>query len=110
MARNLALLRSISVSFRLAPLACLYQIRTPELDTMQLIANRARAIARTHDASHQFAGLLIISLFPALFWTSLIAGIGAAVGHTPSLLALATFAAAVAAFLAAVGHALIARS
>ncbi len=77
---------------------------------MQLIANRARAIARTQDASHQFAGLLIISLFPALFWTALMAGIGAAIGHTPSPMALATFAAAIAAFLAAVGHALISRT
>jgi hypothetical protein len=75
---------------------------------MQLAANRA--IARTHEASHRLTGLLIISLFPALFWTALLAGIGAAVGHAPSPLALATFAAAIAAFLAAVGHTLLSRS
>lgn len=77
---------------------------------MQLAAKRTRAIARHDDAAHPVAGLLIISLFPALFWTALVAGIGAAVGHLPSPMALATFGAAIAAFLAAVFHALHTRA
>lgn len=75
---------------------------------MQLAATRT--IARKQDAANRLTGLLIMSLFPALFWTALVAGIGAAIGHVPSPLTLATFAAAVAAFLAAVGHALLSRS
>ena len=53
---------------------------------MQLAANSANTVSRyrADDAAHRFAGLLIVSLFPALFWTALIAGIGAAVGHAPS--------------------------
>jgi hypothetical protein len=77
---------------------------------MQLAANHARAVTHAHDGSHRVTGLLIISLFPALFWTALLAGIGAAIGHVPSPMALATFAAAISAFLAAVGHALLYRS
>lgn len=79
---------------------------------MQLAANSANTVSRyrADDAAHRFAGLLIVSLFPALFWTALIAGIGAAVGHTPSPAALVTFGTAVAAFLALVGQALFCRS
>jgi hypothetical protein len=78
---------------------------------MQIAANHAPAIARTHDdGTHQFAGLLIVSLFPALFWMAVVAGIGAAVGHAPTPAALMTFGAAVAAFLALVGQALFSRS
>lgn len=80
---------------------------------MQIAANHAPAIARTRahgDATHQFAGLLIVSLFPALFWMAVVAGIGAAVGHAPTPAALMTFGAAVAAFLALVVQALFSRS
>jgi len=80
---------------------------------MQFAANRASAVARARTAegaSHQLIGLLIISLFPAAFWTALIAGVGSVIGHSPSLVSLMTFGAAVAAFLAAVGYALIVRS
>jgi hypothetical protein len=80
---------------------------------MQLTANDARTFARYRaddDGSLQFAGLLIVSLFPALFWTALVAGVGAAIGHSPSPAALMIFGFAVAAFLAAVGHALFSRT
>jgi hypothetical protein len=80
---------------------------------MQLAANHAPAIARTRandDGTHQWAGLLIVSLFPALFWMAVVAGIGAAVGHAPSPAALMTCGTAVAAFLALVGQALFSRS
>jgi hypothetical protein len=80
---------------------------------MQIAANHAPAIARTRahdDATHQFAGLLIVSLFPALFWMAVVAGIGAAVGHAPTPAALMTFGTAVAAFLAVVVQALFSRS
>ena len=66
-------------------------------------ATKVIARTRSHeDAAHQFAGMLIVSLFPALFWTLLAAGIGSSVGHTPSMVALMTFGAAVAVFCAAV--------
>ncbi len=80
---------------------------------MQLAANHASAVARARahdDARYLFAGLLIVSLFPALFWMTVAAGIGAAVGHAPTPAALMTFGAAVAAFLALVGQALFSRS
>jgi hypothetical protein len=79
---------------------------------MQITAN-AKAIARhsAHDdASYQFAGLLIVSLFPALFWTALVAGVGAVIGYSPSPAALMTFGTAIAAFCAAVCQALFART
>ena len=60
--------------------------------------------------THQFAGMLLVSLFPALFWTALLAAGGAAVGHAPSALALMTVGTAIAAFLAAVTHALFAKA
>lgn len=71
-----------------------------------------KVIARTRsheDAAHQFAGMLIVSLFPALFWTLLAAGIGSSAGHTPSMVALMTFGTAVAVFCAAVFQALTAK-
>ncbi|MTD95692.1 hypothetical protein GIW81_15235 [Hyphomicrobium sp. xq] len=73
---------------------------------MQIAAN-AKAITRRDaqdEASYQFAGLLIVSLFPALFWTALIAGIGAAVGHSPSAVSLMTIGTAIAIFCAGVGQ------
>lgn len=68
----------------------------------------AKAIARSHeDASHQLGGMMVVSLFPALFWTLSIAGIGAAVGHSLSAVSLSVFATAVAAFCASVFLALV---
>ena len=52
------------------------------------------------DAACRIAGMLVVTLFPALFWMSLLATVGAAIGHMPSALVLATFASAIAAFLA----------
>lgn len=80
---------------------------------MRLAANKATSAAVYHaadGASQQLLGLMIVSLFPALFWTALIAGIGAAAGHSFSPEALVSFATAVAAFLAAVGQALFAKA
>ena len=79
---------------------------------MQIAAN-AKAVARPDaegDASYQFAGLLIVSLFPALFWTALIAGIGSAVGHSPSAVSLMTIGTAIAVFCAGVGQMLFSRN
>jgi hypothetical protein len=56
--------------------------------------------------SHRLAGLLIVSLFPALFWTGLLALAGNAIGQPLDPLALATIGAAIAAFLAAAVSAL----
>ena len=68
-----------------------------------------KAIAQTRDhedSGYHFAGMLIVSLFPALFWTLAIAGAGAALGHIPSTTALIVFGTAVAAFCAAIFQAL----
>lgn len=65
----------------------------------------AKVIARTRDhddAGYHFAGMLIVSLLPALFWTLAIAGVGAAIGHVPSTTALVIFGTAVAAFCGAI--------
>jgi hypothetical protein len=62
------------------------------------------------DAWYQFAGLLIVALFPALFWTAVAAGIGAAVGSMPTPAALMTFGAAVATFCGGVAQTLFSRS
>ena len=79
---------------------------------MQIAANQAHALAHTreHDDAHQFIGLLIVALFPALFWMAAAAGIGAAIGHAPAPVALMTFGATVAAFCALIGQALFSRN
>ena len=78
---------------------------------MQIAANaKAARHAAQDEASHQFAGLLIVSLFPAFFWTALIAGIGAAVGHSPSAVSLMTIGTAIAVFCAGVGQMLFSRN
>jgi len=71
----------------------------------------ARTQARTtfelsEDRSHRLAGLAIVSVFPALFWTGVLALAGGAIGQPLDPLALATIGAAIAAFLAAVVSAL----
>jgi hypothetical protein len=66
-------------------------------------------LEETNEASHRLAGLLIVSLFPALFWTTLLAIGGSALGTPLSPLALATVGAAIAAVLAAVFNALFSR-
>jgi hypothetical protein len=52
----------------------------------------------------------IVSLFPAFFWTTLIAGIGSAVGHSPSAVSLMTIGTAIAVFCAGVGQMLFSRN
>jgi hypothetical protein len=77
------------------------------------IAANAKAAARPDaqdEASYHFAGLLIVSLFPALFWTALIAGIGSAVGHSPSAVSLMTVGTAIAVFCAGVGQMVFSRN
>ena len=72
----------------------------------------AKTIAGTwghEDAIHQFAGMLIVSLFPALFWTLTAAGVAAAVGQSLSPAALLAAGTAIAAFCATVFHALLAQ-
>jgi hypothetical protein len=73
----------------------------------------ASALPRDHaqdDACYQFAGLLVVALFPALFWTAVAAGIGAAIGSMPTPAALMTFGAAVATFCGVVAQTLFSRS
>jgi len=71
-----------------------------------------KAIARTfshEDAAYRLAGMLIVSLFPALFWTLAVSGIGAAMGHVPDLVALIMVGTSVAVFCAMIFQALSAR-
>jgi hypothetical protein len=71
------------------------------------------ALSRDHardDAWYQFAGLLIVALFPALFWTAVAAGIGAALGSMPTPAALMMFGAAVATFCGVVAQTLFSRT
>ena len=67
-------------------------------------------LEEANEASYRLAGLLIVSLFPALFWTTVLAIGGYALGTPLSPLALATVGAAIAAMLAAVFKALFGRS
>ena len=68
------------------------------------------AFRAADEATHQFAGVLLVSLFNALIWTGLLAASGAVIGHPPSALLLMIVGTAIAAFLAAVAHALFARA
>ena len=61
------------------------------------------------EASYRLAGLLIVSLFPALFWTTVLAFGSFELGAPLSPLTLATVGAAIAALLAAVFNALVTR-
>jgi hypothetical protein len=64
----------------------------------------------TEGAPDRLIGLLIVSLFPALFWTAVLAFGANAIGHPLSALLLATFGAAIAAFLGAVANMLFTRT
>jgi len=63
----------------------------------------------SEDAVYRLAGLMIVSIFPALFWTGLLALTGTVIGQPVSALTLATVAAAIAAFLAAVANTLFSK-
>jgi energy-converting hydrogenase Eha subunit A len=65
--------------------------------------------AAARDASYRLVGLLVVSLFPALFWTTVIAVGAYALSIPLNPLALATVGAAIAALLAGVFSALTAR-
>jgi len=79
---------------------------------MQTASAKAARITRSAehgDVIYRFTGLLIVTLFPALFWTALVAGVGAALGQIPSPLALMVFGSGVAGFCATVSQMLFAR-
>lgn len=80
---------------------------------MQIASAKAARIAHDcehEDAIYRFTGLLIVALFPALFWTALVAGLGTALGHVPSPLALMVFGSGVAAFCGTVSQMLFSRT
>ena len=62
------------------------------------------------DRACPIAGMLIVTLFPAVFWTGFLVAVGAAIGHMLNPLVLATFGCAIAVFLAALWHALLLRA
>jgi len=62
------------------------------------------------DLAHRVIGLMLVSLFPALFWTGLVAAVGSVLGHSMNPIALATFGVAIAAFCATVGQAFLSRN
>lgn len=64
------------------------------------------AVATSEHGSHRLVGLAVVSLFPALFWTGVLALIGSVLGQPLDPLALATIGSAIAVFLAAVVSAL----
>jgi hypothetical protein len=70
----------------------------------------ARTLDRDSDAHYRLLGLMIIALFPALFWTGLLALAGSAIGHPPSVVTLTTVGAAIATFLFAATAALFAKT
>jgi glucose uptake protein GlcU len=70
----------------------------------------ARALDSGGDAHYRLLGLMIIALFPALFWTGLLALVGAAIGQPPSVVTLTTVGAAIATFLFAATAALFAKT
>lgn len=72
-------------------------------------ARRSAEQVRRPGLSHAALGLAIASLLPALFWTAVIAGVGHAVGSTPSLEMLALIGSGIAAFLALVVGSVVAR-
>ncbi len=51
------------------------------------------------DAAYRLLGVTIITLVPALFWTGVVAAVGAAIGHPASAITLMTVGAAIATFL-----------
>jgi hypothetical protein len=83
-----------------------------ETTTGVLMCDRLEAQHASHegDAAWLIVGTLIVTLVPALFWTTVFAALGAALGHMPSALAMATFGSAIAAFLAGLWHALLTRA
>ena len=70
---------------------------------------KARAL-EADDAAYRLMGLTVMALVPALFWTGVVALIGAAVGHPPSAITLTTVGAAIATFLFTAVNMLLARS
>ena len=79
---------------------------TPEPVVVHECARRERA----GPGFHRHAGMFVVSLLLGLFWSGLAALVGAVLGRPLSLFALATFAAAIASFLFAVGRALVDRA
>jgi len=61
--------------------------------------SRSRAVAADSDAHYRLLGLAIITLFPAFFWTGLLALAGATLGAQPSALTLAAVGTSIAAFV-----------
>jgi hypothetical protein len=72
--------------------------------------SEARTLDGGGEAHYRLLGLMIIALFPALFWTGLLALAGSAIGHPPSMVALTTVGAAIATFLFAATAALFAKA
>jgi hypothetical protein len=80
-----------------------------------MLAARARHFTRTRtlevsNTAYRLMGLTVIALVPALFWTGVVALIGAAIGHPPGAITLLTVGAVIATFLFTVVSALLGRA
>jgi hypothetical protein len=86
----------------------------PNLGAKTMRSRAKVAVIARQDAAdeilYRFAGLVVVSLFPALFWTAVIATTSAAMGYGLSAQALTAVGTAIAAFCAAVGWTLIGRA
>jgi hypothetical protein len=71
--------------------------------------SRSHVAVASGDALYRAMGLAIIALFPALFWTGLLALVGDKMGEAPSATTLAAVGTTIAAFVFASVSALFAR-
>jgi hypothetical protein len=81
------------------------------VSSMRLAVTRATSESCVFDeTTHQLMGVLAVALFSALFWSGLMAAVGAIIGHPPSAFVLMTVAASIAGFLVVVVSRLVARA
>lgn len=72
-------------------------------------AQHAPAAIPAAQLSDKALGILFASVIPAVFWTAIVALVGAAIGQSPSLMTLATIGTSITVFLAVVVGSLMAR-
>jgi hypothetical protein len=78
--------------------------------TQVMRPERTVAARPGYQLSDRVLGLALASIVPAVFWTSVVAVVGNAVGQPPGMLTLALVALSITAFLAIVVASVISRS